>query len=138
MAKIYFAAPLHNKEDQERNAKYVALLRSEGHQVYLPQEHGIWEQFPDPQAARKTLYQMDLDAMRKADYCVACAGDNVIQREPSEGMLWEMGWMAAANKTVLLFNENNYWRYNLMPEFGSIMYEHFDDILDFLRNQESA
>ena len=43
MRKIYWAAPLHNKEDQERNTEYVEKLRAKGHKVYVPQEHGVWE-----------------------------------------------------------------------------------------------
>lgn len=121
--KIYWAAPLHDKDDQERNAKYVQLLRRAGHTVYVPQEHGVWEdlakQFTTEEQAREYLFKLDMQAMREADTCVACCGDLEHQRGPSEGMLWEMGWMTAAHKNVFLFNEGNYWRFNLMPQFGS-------------------
>ena len=53
----------------------------------------------------------------------------------SEGMLWEMGWCTAAHKNVILFNEDNYWRFNLMPQFGSIVFTKFEDIIGFLEGE---
>lgn len=141
MSKIYWAAPLHDTRDRNRNDKYVAQLRQEGHKVYAPQEHGIWEDVieafgGDVVKTRKHFFQLDLKAMREADICIACAGDMLDPREPSEGMLWEMGYMSADNKTVILFNDCGYWDFNLMPEFGSMVFTQFDDILDFLKEEE--
>ena len=141
MSKIYWAAPLHDVKDRERNDKYVALLRKEGHQVYVPQEHGIWEEVMDKfggdaTKTRQHFYELDLKACKEADICIACAGDKNDPRGPSEGMIWEMGLMTGCQKTVLLFNDQKYWDYNLMPEFGSKMFTSFDDILDFLREEE--
>ena len=141
MRKIYWAAPLHEEKDKQRNAKYVDRLRAKGHQVYVPQEHGVWEDLvrkygKSEDVVREYLFRLDLQAMKEADTCIACCGDMEDPRSPSEGMLWEMGWMTAANKNVLLFNENNYWRYNLMPQFGSTVFDNFDDLLDFLDGEE--
>lgn len=141
MRKIYWAAPLHDKEDQERNNFYVGQLRKAGHKVYVPQEHGVWEdmlsQFGgDEKAVRQHLYTLDMNAMREAELCVACCGDMEHQRGPSEGMLWEMGWFNASNKSIILFNENSYWRYNLMPQFGATyVADTFDKILAFLKEE---
>lgn len=138
MSKIYWAAPLHDPKDRERNAKYVSMLRERGHEVYVPQEHGVWEEMlgqfnNDEKAVRSYLYKLDMKAMKDADTCIACCGDMETPRGPSEGMLWEMGWMKGNNKVVILFNEEDYWRYNLMPQFGSdFVFNHFDDILKFL------
>ena len=142
MNKIYFAAPLHDASDRERTNKYVKLLREEGHQVYVPHEHGVWEETlsrfgGDKNATRKYFYQLDIKAMKEADCCVAVCGDLTTPRGPSEGMLWEMGFMTAANKNVFLFNEDGYWDYNLMPEFGSTaVFKRFDDLLSFLKEEE--
>lgn len=140
MNKIYWAAPLHDPEDQKRNAEYVEKLRARGHKVYVPQEHGVWEQMlgefnNDEKAVRKHLFELDLKAMKECDTCIACCGDLSTPRGPSEGMLWEMGWCTAAHKNVILFNEDNYWRFNLMPQFGSIMFTKFDDVLEFLEGE---
>lgn len=141
MSKIYWAAPLHDKSDRDRNDKYVALLRKDGHQVYVPHEHGVWEEVMDKfggdaTKTRMHFYELDLKAIREADICVACAGDRDHPRGPSEGMIWEMGYMTGCNKTVLLFNDQGYWDYNLMPEFGSKMFTNFDDILDYIKEEE--
>ena len=138
--KIYWAGPLHDVKDQKRNEEYVEKLRNAGYQVYLPQEHGVWEEMlgefnNDEKAVRKHLFTLDLQAMKEADMCIACCGDVKDPRGPSEGMLWEMGWMTAANKNVLLFNENDYWRFNLMPQFGSIVFNNFDKLLEYLKGE---
>ena len=141
MSKIYWAAPLHDAEDRKRNAKYVQKLRANGHIVYVPQEHGVWEQTLDQfggdvEKTRKHFYELDLKACKEADICIACAGDMEHQRAPSEGMIWEMGFMAGCQKTVLLFNEQGYWDYNLMLEFSSKMFDDFDDIIQYLAEEE--
>ena len=141
MSKIYWAAPLHDEEDRRRNAIYVQKLRINGHQVYVPQEHGVWEEVMgkfegDAAKTRKHFYELDLKACKEADICIACAGDHNNPREPSEGMIWEMGFMAGCQKTVLLFNENNYWDYNLMLEFSSKMFSDFNDIIQYLAEEE--
>ena len=126
--KIYWAAPLHCEEDRERNFKFVRMLRARGHLVYMPQEHGLWEDFPDPKAARPHLFKLDLEAMQAADCCIAYAGD----RAPSEGMLWEMGYMTGIAKPVYLLNDKG-WDYNLMPEFGSTgMFDDFEKLYTHL------
>lgn len=141
MSKIYWAAPLHDEEDRNRNEFYVAKLRANGHQVYVPQEHGVWEQTldrfgGDVEKTRKHFYELDLKACKEADICIACGGDLDNPRAPSEGMIWEMGFMAGCQKTVLLFNQGMYWDYNLMPEFGSKMFSDFDDIIQYLAEEE--
>lgn len=141
MSRIYWAAPLHDAKDRERNDKYVAMLRKDGHEVYVPHEHGVWEETVnkfggDATKTRRHFFELDLKAMREADICVACAGDLNDPRGPSEGMMWEMGYMTADNKTVILFNEDGYWDYNLMPEFGSTVFTSFDLVLDYLKEEE--
>ena len=141
MSKIYWAAPLHDEEDRKRNAVYVQKLRANGHIVYVPQEHGIWEQTlnrfgGDVEKTRQHFFELDAKACREADICIACAGNMEHQRAPSEGMIWEMGFMYGCQKTVLLFNEHHYWDYNLMLEFSSKMFTDFDDIIQYLAEEE--
>ena len=136
--KIYFAAPLHDHDDQRRNAAAVQLLRDEGYEVYLPQEHGVWEdllsQFGgDATKTRQYLYTMDLHAMQQADCCVAYVNRD---KGPSEGMLWEMGYMAGCNKPVFLLNPAYKHRYNLMPQFGSCMFDSMTALLDHLNKED--
>lgn len=138
MLRIYFAAPLHDKEDQKRNKKWVYDLRTEGYEVYLPQEHGVWEELlprfgNDEVAVRSYLYKQDLFAMAKADICVAAVDR---EKGPSEGMLWEMGWMAGNNKPVFLLNPGGKHRYNLMPQFGATMFSDWHTLLEYLKEED--
>lgn len=135
---IYFASPLHDKEDRDYNTQYVSDLRSYGYLVYLPQEHGVWEdllkQFNNDEVkTRKYCYKNDIIAMQRSDMCIAMAGNLLKKRAPSEGMLWEMGYMTACNKPVLLLNPDGQWKYNLMPEFGSTMFRSWKALMDWMR-----
>ena len=142
MRKIYWAAPLHDEKDQKRNMEYVDKLRSKGYLVYVPQEHGVWEDLvkkygKSEDAVREHLFKLDLQAMREADMCIACFGDKDHKREPSEGGIYEMGWMKGANKTVYLFNDEGYWEFNLMPEFGADeVFTDFDMLLKRLESEQ--
>lgn len=133
---IYFAAPLHDVEDQERNNAIISALRAAGYEVYAPQEHGKWEdlvaKFGGKDVTRRYLYTMDLHAMQHANCCVA-----YVDREkgPSEGMLWEMGYMSGCNKPVFLLNPGFRHSYNLMPEFGSMMFDSVDAMLSHLEEE---
>lgn len=139
--KIYFAAPLHEGSDRSRNMFYVNLLRKAGHLVYLPQEHGVWEDLlplydNDASKVRKALYETDMIAMKEADTCIALCDDKEGGRGPSEGMIWEMGWMTAAHKNVYLLNLSN-WDYNLMLEFGSTkVFTDFSALMEFLEGEQ--
>lgn len=134
---IYFAAPLHDDDDQRRNAAVIAKLREQGFTVYAPQEHGKWEdlvaKFGGKDVTRRYLYTMDLHAMQKADCCVA-----YVDREkgPSEGMLWEMGYMAGCNKPVYLLNPGFKHGYNLMPEFGSMCFDSEKALIEHLIEED--
>lgn len=134
---IYFAAPLHDVEDREYNDKIIEELRREGHRVYAPHEHGVWEHVlqakfnGDVTKCRRWFFEQDLRAMSKANVCVATMNRS---KGPSEGMLWEMGWMTAAHKPVYLYNSNN-WDYNLMPEFGSRYFTTLADLILELRDE---
>lgn len=138
MRKIYFAAPLHDPADQARNARAVELLRKQGYEVYLPQEHGVWEDLlsrfnNDAKATRMHLYKMDLHAMQQADCCVAYVDRD---KGPSEGMLWEMGYMTGDHKPVFLVNPLRRHRYNLMPEFGSMQFGSLEELLLHLERED--
>jgi len=129
MVKIYWAASLHDPFEQQRNKTEVAKLRARGFEVYLPQEHGVWEDLvtaaraANPtmreieiiQSVRNYLYLEDKRAIDECDIVVA-----YVDRHPSEGTLWEMGYAVGKSKKVFLVNACG-WTFNLMPEFGSIM-----------------
>ena len=82
---------------------------------------------------RRYLYTMDLHAMQKADCCVAYVDR---PKGPSEGMLWEMGYMAGCNKPVYLLNPGFKHGYNLMPEFGSMCFDSEQSLLEHLKEED--
>lgn len=144
MSNIYYAAPLHNKSDQDRNILWAGKLREAGHKVYLPQECGIWEDMvnemllqdvPKEEAVkivRQKLFTADRDAVGRCDFIVAYFGN----REPSEGALWEMGYAYGLGKPVYLFNPKNWWKFNLMPEFGSTVFTEWKDLMAWIKQEE--
>lgn len=137
MRTIYFAAPLHDEDDQRRNNSIIEELRKLGYKVYAPQEHGKWEdlvsKFGGKDVTRRYLYTMDLHAMQRADCCVAYVDR---PKGPSEGMLWEMGYMTGCNKPVFLLNPGFKHGYNLMPEFGSMCFDTLQSLLQHLTEED--
>lgn len=116
--RIYWAAPIHKQADADLNAAMIAVIRSWGYEVWSPQEAGIAsveaQQTGEPlEVVRKRYMKKDLSAMKTCDVCIAYLGH---QREPSQGMLWEMGYMTACNKLVIIFNPVMV-KYTLMAEF---------------------
>lgn len=132
---IYYAAPLHSPIDLEKNKCNVQILRKMGFTIYLPQEHGVWEDLlkrfhGNEIMTRKFCYKNDLIAMQNSSMCIAHVSD----RPPSEGMLWEMGYMAGCNKPVLLVNDKG-WKYNLMPEYGSTVFNSWGALYHWLDDE---
>lgn len=116
--RIYLAAPIHKDEDAEKNANLILELRVKDYDVWSPQEAGIASDVAKRTGrsldeVRKEFMKKDLAAMKTCDICVAYLGR---EREPSQGMLWEMGWMSANNKLVILFNPCHN-KFTLMAQF---------------------
>lgn len=115
---IYLAAPIHKQEDAEANARLIALLREKGYLVWAPQEAGIATEVArntgrDLNEVRREFMQEDLSAMQSSSICVAFLGR---EREPSQGMLWEMGWFVAKGIPVIFYNPCRN-KITLMAEF---------------------
>lgn len=146
--KIYFAAPLHGSFEQGLNNTIVGLLRKNGHQVYLPQEHGIWEDMVRTEArahpdevsesiinrVKNELYRGDLQAVQTCD-CIVADGTHE-DGSPSEGMVWEMGYAVGLGKPVYLCNTGNEWDYNLMLTYGATkVFDNMTDCIEYLSQQ---
>lgn len=141
---IYWAASLHDPYEQERNRREVAKLRASGYSVYMPQEHGVWEQMVEEERGkdpsrkeidiiyqvRARLYVEDKVAIDRCDIVVA-----YIDRNPSEGTLWEMGYAVGKGRCVVLINACN-WQFNLMPEFGSHLVSTTEEAIEYLEGSE--
>lgn len=116
--RIYLAAPIHQQQDADNNKQLLEVLREWGYDVWSPQEAGIASEIAKQTGkpldeVRAEFLKKDLSAMKTCDICLAYIGR---AREPSQGMLWEMGWMYAANKLVIIYNPLN-TKYTLMAQF---------------------
>lgn len=134
--RIYLAAPIHQAADYENNVMLLKTLRKQGYDVWSPQEAGIAteeaQRTGQPLAeVRKKYMHKDLSAMKCCDICLAYLGRT---REPSQGMLWEMGWFTAANKTVVIFNPHKN-KFTLMAEFTADFYtEILEECIEILES----
>lgn len=116
--RIYLAGPIHQPEDFSANEGLLECLRARGFDVWSPQEAGIAtdvaKQTGRPLAeVRREFMHKDLSAMKCCDVCLAYLGR---EREPSQGMLWEMGWFVGMNKPVIIYNPFHN-KFTLMAEF---------------------
>jgi nucleoside 2-deoxyribosyltransferase len=140
MAEVsfYWAAPLHDEEDRARTDEGVAILRQAGLKVYVPHEHGVWENmmkklmakgFVEAEAThmvKKQIYLENMEAMNEAEGLIF-----YVARAPSEGQLVELGYFLGKDKPIYIINEIG-WPLNLMPEFASsAMYK---DLADFVED----
>ena len=137
---IYWAASLHDPHEQGRNRREVTKLRAAGFTVYMPQEHGIWEDMVNEERAkdpsrreseiiaqvRARLYIEDKVAIDECDFVVA-----YVDRHPSEGTLWEMGYAVGIDRIVVLVNACD-WKFNLMPEFGSHVVKTTEEAINYI------
>lgn len=109
---IYLAAPLSKETDRGRNLKLATMLRAEGYIVEMPQEFGVYQlevaKGRDPVEIQKSFVQMDIEAMHRASICL---GYMDREKGPSEGMIWEMGYMYSQHKPTILFNPHDRFKY---------------------------
>lgn len=93
MTKLYLAGPLFTLAEQNFNAELARFLKSEGFEVWLPQEHE-----PRRKTA-KAIFEMDVAALEWADVIVACMDGP----DPDSGTAWECGYAYAKGKPVVCY-----------------------------------
>lgn len=135
---IYLAGPIHQKEDWLQNKYLIELLREWGFDVWSPQEAGIAcdiakETGRELKDVRKEFCKKDLEGMKQCAVCLAYLGR---EREPSQGMLWEMGWFAALERPVIFYNPCDN-PITLMAEFTSKIVKTEEELLECLRDWSS-
>ncbi len=98
MKKIYFAAPLFNDMELERNENFTKMFREWGFEVYLPQESAglSARQITDENKieVHKRIFNTDLEGIKKCDILVFFLDGRV----PDEGACVELGIAFALNK----------------------------------------
>jgi nucleoside 2-deoxyribosyltransferase len=90
--KLYLAGPLFNTAEREFNSKLAELLRSHGHEIWLPQEHEQRDK------TAKQVFDKDVEGIDWADAVVA----NMDGADPDSGTCWECGY-AYRKKPVIVF-----------------------------------
>jgi nucleoside 2-deoxyribosyltransferase len=91
--KIYLAGPLFSTAELAFNRELAGLLRAQGHEVFLPQEHEPRKDLP------KAIFEIDLGGLDLADAVVACLDGS----DPDSGTCWELGYAYAKGKLSLVY-----------------------------------
>jgi nucleoside 2-deoxyribosyltransferase len=89
--RIYFAGPLFSAAERDWNAALVAVLRREGHEVYLPQEN-------EPGKTAAQIFAVGIGGIDSADTLVAVMDG----ADPDSGTSWEVGYAYGIGKPVIL------------------------------------
>lgn len=91
--RIYFAAPLFDDMELERNERECRKFELAGHEVYLPQRDAGEAAAGTP---RDLLFRRDIIALQECDVVVAYLDGRV----PDEGTCFEMGFAYALDKPI--------------------------------------
>ena len=129
MGSIYLAAPLSREEDRERNRQFAEKLRLLGYDVILPQEFGVIPKGNTDVGLRRLLLKKDFDAMDEAEVCI---GYMDRKGGPSEGMIFEMGYMYAQGKPVALLNPHNVYKYGSILAYATERVTGEEEVLEWL------
>jgi len=89
--RIYFAAPLFSAAERDWNARLVAALRGEGHEVFLPQEQ-------EPGLDAAGIFASDVGGVDWANVLVAIMDG----ADPDSGTCWEVGYAYQKKPIVLV------------------------------------
>ena len=96
--RIYLAAPLFSQAEREFNVKVTEELRSNGFEVFLPQENSEVTEVPDTDEKRRRLltgfFAKDIEAIDSSDVLLIILDGRV----PDEGACFELGYAYARGK----------------------------------------
>ena len=98
MKKIYLAAPFFTETEIEVYRRVIRALRTEGYEVYVPQEHIIedaWSLSNEDWAAR--VYYEDCSAIEKCDTVMVLN----FGMYSDSGTAWEAGYAYAKGKQIV-------------------------------------
>ncbi|WXG44496.1 MAG: nucleoside 2-deoxyribosyltransferase [Promethearchaeati archaeon SRVP18_Atabeyarchaeia-1] len=93
--RVFFAAPLFNEAERDFNQKAAELLRGEGFDVWLAQEHKFIGR--RLLSEKREILEEDLEALRRSDLVVAVL-DGL---DVDTGVAFEMGFAHALGKQIL-------------------------------------
>lgn len=130
--KIYLASPFFNEEELEVYRRAIILLRDEGHDVYVPQEHTIengWKLSNEDWARR--VFIEDIKAIDNSEIVMVLN----FGMYSDSGTAWEAGYAFAKDKKVvqvLCGDENTTYSLMMMNSCYNIVelpqIAHFDKV----------
>lgn len=130
--KIYLASPFFNEAEIEVYRRAIRLLRDEGHQVYVPQEHTIEDAWS--LSNEEWARQVFVEDSYAIDDCQVVMVLNFGMYSDS-GTAWEAGYAFAKGKTVvqvLCGGENATYSLMMMNSCDNIVelpqIAHFDKV----------
>jgi len=91
--KIYMAGPLFSTAELAFNKELASLLRAQGHEVFLPQEHEQRKDLP------RAIFESDIKGLDWAEAVVACLDG----ADPDSGTCWELGYAYAMKKRSIVY-----------------------------------
>ena len=101
--KVYIAAPLFCDGERAFNEKVDAIVRSCGHETYLPQRDGgcvaLLPDIIDGKPKRQHLFELDCAHMEWCDAVLFLFDGRV----PDEGACFELGYCYAKNKRCIAY-----------------------------------
>ena len=126
--KIYLASPFFTETEQTTYNKVIQYLRSQGHDVFVPQEHKI----PNGENMLNDLWA---EAVFSVDYLALCNCDTVVVLNyglySDSGTAWECGCAYALKKKIINVLCNNQIDYSLMMLNGSTTTVWLDDLYNW-------
>lgn len=130
--KIYLASPFFNEEELEIYHRAIRLLRDEGYEVYVPQEHTIengWKLSNEDWARR--VFIEDIKAIDNSEIVIVLN----FGMYSDSGTAWEAGYAFAKDKKVvqvLCGGENTTYSLMMMNSCYNIVelpqIAHFDKV----------
>lgn len=91
--KVYFASPWFTPEQEEREERLKAKLRSLGFNVHSPKETAVCGAISDPET-RRAIFQGNIDAIESCDIVFA------ITDGKDMGTIWEAGYAYGLNSNA--------------------------------------
>ena len=131
--KIYFASPWFTPEQEEREERLKAKLRSLGFAVHSPKEEAVVGEFSNPETRQK-IFKSNTDAIDSCDILFAVTDGKDI------GTIWEAGYaygfnklceFTGASKIIIVYYCETLGNglFNLMlAQSGDIIITNFEDI----------
>lgn len=129
MIDIYWAAPLHRKEDTDFNMELVEDLRQKGYTVFLPQEIGVTNSEIDDSSTDTPSFYCRADTQAVFSCKCVCAALN--NREPSQGQLIEIGMALGLNKPVI-FYQKGFQSLSLILRYNCIIFQDWEACKNYI------